>query len=305
MTDTSQYDDDDLITTLDDDEPSEEQTSTADDDVQASEQVKQDNAKKSRFDKRINQLTREKKEALEAVAKERAEREAREQEINDLRAKLNETQKVKNENDTAYLKQAMADALQANDFVKASEITAKLAEITAYKPVEPTKKEVEQVVKPVAKDNVVELPESQLEYEDRNADWIYVDNDKTTKANGILAQLHSAGYKTDDPKMWVMLDLNLETEDGLFDKNLTKQADSVLKRLNQAGFSNDNPKIKDLLKANLKKLTAQPSPQTGAVSGKTNNNRISNADKETMKLYNLNPDNPVHVEEWLKAKGSK
>ena len=300
MTDTSQYDDDDLITTLDDDEPSEEQTGAGNDDEQASEQAKEETVRKNRFDKKINRLHREKKEALEAMSRERAERENVQAELNEMKTLLGEAQKVKNDNDTIYLKQAMAQALSANDYGLVSEITAKLAEI-AQKPVE-TVRQKEPARQPAQQEP--ELPELQKAYIEKNADWVDVDFDKTQKADGILHQLHSSGYKADDPQLWVLLDLNLETDDGLFDKNLTKQAGGVLKRLNEAGFSNDNPKIKDLLKANLKKMTAQPTPQTGAVSGKTKNNRITDADKQTMKLYNLNPDNQVHVEEWLKAKGT-
>lgn len=306
MSDQNQYDDDDLITTLDDENESSDEQTSADNEEQASEQKKQEQVKQTRFDKRINQLTREKKEAQEAAAAARLAQEQKDKELEDLRAQLAETQKTRVESDIALLQTAMTQALAAGDFAKVSNITAKMAEISAVKPIDIPKRTIDEPItqqQPVHQE--LDIPELQREYMERNADWVEVDAEKTQKADGILAQLHSAGYKTNDPKMWVLLDVNLETEDKLFDKGLTKQADAILTRLNQAGFSNDNPKIKDLLKANLKKMTSQPSPATGAVSGKQSNNRISDADKETMKQYNLNPDNPVHVEEWLKAKGGK
>jgi len=304
MSDQDQYDDD-LIITLDDDTESSDEQTSADSETQASEQQKQEQVKQTRFDKRINQLTREKKEAQEAAAAARIAQAAKDKELESLRAELAATHKTRVESDIALLETAMTQALAAGDFGKVSAITAKMAEISATRPTEVQKRTIEEPAQqqPAAQP-LPEINDLQREYMERN-DWIDVDVDKTQKADGILSQLYNAGYKTDDPKMWVLLDVNLETEDRLFDKGLTKQADAILTRLNQAGFSNDDPKIKDLLKKNLKKMTAQPSPATGAVSGKTSNNRITDTDKETMKQYNLNPDNPIHVEEWLKAKGGK
>jgi hypothetical protein len=306
MSDQDQYDDD-LITTLDDETESSDEQTSGDSENQASERQKQEQVKQTRFDKRINQLTREKKEAQEAAEAARIAQAAKDKELESLRAELAATQKTRVESDIALLETAMTQALAAGDFGKVSAITAKMAEISASKPVDVPKRTIEepaQQQQPAAQ-SLPAINDLQREYMERN-DWIDVDVDKTQKADGILSQLYNAGYKTDDPKMWVLLDVNLETEDKLFDKGLTKQADAILTRLNQAGFSNDDPKIKDLLKKNLKKMTAQPSPATGgSVSGKPSNNRITDTDKETMKQYNLNPDNPIHVEEWLKAKGGK
>jgi hypothetical protein len=296
MTDNNQYDDDELITSLDsdsqDDEPQEQV------DQPEAKQAKRDEEKQSRFQKRINQFNREKKEALERAAQFQKE-------VEELRAQLAETQKVKSENDTAYLKSALSQALAANDYERAAEITTALSKINHV--VEPTKPAEPKKVEQSQYDDTTdaEIPEAFYEYATANADWVGKDADKTAKADSIISQLAVSGFKVDDPATFILLDVNLETDDGIFDKSLTKKAAGILKRLNDAGFSNDDPKIKALLKTNLKKMNAQPQPERSApVSGGTKNTRISDTDKQMMKQLNLDPNNAVHVEEWIKARAA-
>lgn len=269
----SQYDDDDLITEID--EESEAESGNADDfdsEPERTDAEQKPDRKPSRFDKRINQLTYRAKLAEEqAQAALRADEENKRL-IAAQAAKLAEFESRFTVADSSAIDSKLADlkkqkwqAVEDMDYDKADALDEEIYELRTKKTAQPERKAEPQ--QPVHQQQVQQLQKlkPQLDYEAENSDWIMPDGEnydpaKVERANKIAARLFQNGIKPDSPKFW-----------KLVDANLNKQGRGV------------------------------PSGETGgATGGGKSGGKLTNAEKQTLRNWGGNPDNPADVAEFLK-----
>lgn len=200
---SNQYDDD-LIIELDDD-IEENQETEQDSDIEASADTEQPAKKPSRAEKRINELTWKAKTAEERAA-------LLEQRLMQLEQERAEISKTKTSEELAELKKQYAEALEYGDNEKAAELNERMLDIklelreqskkTPQQPQQETQQPQPQQYK----------TDAQLQFEQQNADWIDKDPERTQKANVILQKLYEHGYRADDPRMWKLLEVNLNKQ---------------------------------------------------------------------------------------------
>lgn len=201
----NQYDDD-LIIELDDD-IEDEQGAEQDSGIEASADAEQSAKKPSRAEKRINELTWKAKTAEERAA-------LLEQELAELRQAQAEASKAKTSERLEELKKQYAEALEYGDNEKAAELNEEMLDIKLElrEQGKKTPQQPQQEAQPQPQQPLPQKTEAQLQFEQQNADWIDKDPERTQKANVILQKLHKHGYRADDPRMWKLLEVNLNKQ---------------------------------------------------------------------------------------------
>lgn len=158
---------------------------------------KQAEKKPTRYEKRIDQLTWEKKTAEEQLATERATNA-------ELARRLAEINEAKNTEQVAALRAEKKEALEIGDYDRVTEIDDALMDArlnSQRQPVQqqPTQQQVRQPAQP-------EIPPAQAAWMAKNQD-ILSDPDKVAKTDRIIKQLHDNGFR--DEALWKQLDKNI------------------------------------------------------------------------------------------------
>lgn len=144
----------------------------------------------------------------------------------------------------------------------------------------------------------------------------YGDNEKAAELNEQMLDIKLAlreQSKTAQPqqqqpipqKPQAMLEFEQQNADWIDrDPERTQKANVILNRLYEHGYKPDDPKTYKLLEANLNRK-ARPVAETGGQVTTGQAGRLTPQDIQEMKSWNLDPNNKVHQEQWLKAKVGK
>ena len=265
MSEDYDYQDDDDDVALEDGETTQSIEQNEETPPAISKQEEEDKESYSkRVQKRIDKLTYERN-----IGNERIQR--LESEVEELKQHNQQKQVAQTEQEIDAqrkdLIQQKKDALEIGDYDRVIELDEQLVDLKLK--TQPTQSErqpsqsTQQTQRPQQAEQPPPQPQAMADWEAKNA-WVYDQAQKARldKANGILAELFQAGYTADDPDTYEELDRK------------------------------------------LKRIVPPPTgaPDRGQITGGSKDTAFTAKDKQMMRDWGLDPENPKHRSEWIKNK---